>query len=93
VTGANSTLEKLAEARDKGDFGAIVGLEKTLAFKLSGHVPHSIFWTNLSPDGGDKLDGNLARVIDQHFGARLLPPVQEREGRFHRRPMEHRQLV
>ena len=31
VTGANQTLEKLAAARDKDDFGAIVGLEKTLA--------------------------------------------------------------
>ena len=28
---------------------AIVGLEKTLAFNLSGHVLHSIFWKNLVP--------------------------------------------
>jgi superoxide dismutase, Fe-Mn family len=69
VTGANTTLEKLAEARDKGDFGAIVGLEKTLAFNLSGHVLHSIFWTNLSPDGGDRPKGDLAGAIDQHFGS------------------------
>ena len=41
VTGANQTLEKLAGARDKDDFGAIVGLEKTLAFHISGHVLHS----------------------------------------------------
>src|SRR5580704_11420537 len=57
VTGANQTLEKLAAARDKDDFGAIVGLEKTLAFHISGHVLHSIFWKNQSPDGGDKPDG------------------------------------
>ena len=69
VTGANTTREKLAEARDKGDFGAIVGLEKTLAFNLSGHVLHSIFWTNLSPDGGDRPKGDLAGAIDQHFGS------------------------
>jgi len=69
VAGANTTLEKLAEARDKGDFGAIVGLEKTLAFNVSGHVLHSIFWTNLSPDGGDKPDGGLASAIDEHFGS------------------------
>jgi hypothetical protein len=30
-------LERIAEARDKGDFSAIVGVEKTLAFNLSGH--------------------------------------------------------
>ena len=69
VTGANTTLEKLADARDKGDFGTIVGLEKTLAFNLSGHVLHSIFWTNLSPDGGDRPDGDLGSAVDEHFGS------------------------
>lgn len=69
VSGANATLDKLAEARSKEDFGAIVGLEKTLAFNLSGHVLHSIFWTNLSPDGGDKPTGGLASAIDEHFGS------------------------
>lgn len=69
VTGANQTLEKLADARDKGEFGAIVGLEKTMAFNVSGHVLHSIFWKNLSPDGGDKPDGQLATAIDENFGS------------------------
>ena len=69
VAGANQTLEKLADARDKDDFGAIVGLEKTLAFHISGHVLHSIFWKNQSPDGGDKPDGALASAIDENFGS------------------------
>jgi Fe-Mn family superoxide dismutase len=69
VTGANQTLEKLAAARDKDDFGAIVGLEKTLAFHISGHVLHSIFWKNQSPDGGDKPDGALGAAIDENFGS------------------------
>ena len=69
VTGANQTLEKLAAARDKDDFGAIVGLEKTLAFHVSGHVLHSIFWKNQSPDGGDKPDGALGSAIDENFGS------------------------
>ncbi len=68
VKGANDTLEQLAEARDKGELGGLVGLEKTLAFNLSGHVLHSIFWTNLSPDGGDRPDGDLGAAIDEHFG-------------------------
>ena len=68
-TGANQTLEKLAAARDKDDFGAIVGLEKTLAFHISGHVLHSIFWKNQSPDGGDKPDGALGSAIDENFGS------------------------
>ncbi|GLZ15599.1 superoxide dismutase [Fe-Zn] 1 [Actinomadura sp. NBRC 104425] len=69
VKGANETLERLAEARDKEQYGSLVGLEKTLAFNLSGHVLHSIFWTNLSPDGGDRPDGELADAIDEHFGS------------------------
>jgi superoxide dismutase, Fe-Mn family len=69
VKGANDTLEKLAEARDKEQYGGLVGLEKTFAFNLSGHVLHSIFWDNLSPDGGDRPDGELAAAIDEHFGS------------------------
>ena len=69
VAGANTTLEKLAAARDGDDFGAIVGLQKTLAFHISGHVLHSIFWKNLSPDGGDKPTGDLASAIDEYFGS------------------------
>lgn len=69
VAGTNTTLDKLAEARGKGDFAAIVGMEKTLAFNLSGHVLHSIFWENLSPDGGGRPEGELAAAIDDEFGS------------------------
>jgi Fe-Mn family superoxide dismutase len=69
VKGSNDAVEQLAETRDKGDFAALVGLEKTFAFNLSGHVLHSIFWNNLSPDGGDRRDGELAAAIDEHFGS------------------------
>lgn len=69
VKGANDTLEQLAEARESGSLGGLVGLEKTLAFNVSGHVLHSIFWQNLSPDGGDRPDGELASAIDEHFGS------------------------
>jgi Fe-Mn family superoxide dismutase len=68
VAGANTALEKLAEARAKNDYGTVVGLQKTLAFNISGHVLHSIFWQNLSPDGGDRPDGELAAAIDEEFG-------------------------
>jgi Fe-Mn family superoxide dismutase len=69
VNAANDTLDKLAAARDTGDYGAIVGLEKTLAFNLGGHVNHSIFWNNLSPDGGDEPTGELSAALDEHFGS------------------------
>ena len=69
VNGLNGALEKLAAARETGDFGAIVGLEKLMAFNLGGHVNHSIFWKNLSPDGGDKPDGELGAALDDAFGS------------------------
>jgi Fe-Mn family superoxide dismutase len=69
VDGVNLSLARLAEARESGDLRGIVGLEKTLAFNLSGHVLHTIFWTNLSPDGGDQPVGDLAAAIDEDFGS------------------------
>lgn len=52
VKGANTALEKLHEMRGTEDFATIAMLEKNLAFNVSGHVLHSVFWTNLSPGGG-----------------------------------------
>lgn len=69
VNGANQTLEQLAEARDKNDFGTINQLQKNLAFNLAGHVNHTIFWENLSPEGGDKPEGELAQAVEEFFGS------------------------
>ena len=69
VDGANTALEKLAEARDEDDLGAVNKLEKDLAFNLGGHTNHSVFWKNLSPEGGDRPEGDLAAAIDDSFGS------------------------
>ena len=69
VAGANSTLDLMAEAREKNDLIWINKLQKDLAFNLGGHVNHSIFWKNLSADGGDKPTGELAAAIDEFFGS------------------------
>ncbi|RRD60959.1 superoxide dismutase [Leucobacter sp. OH1287] len=69
VTGANTALEQLAEARENNAYGNISKLEKDLAFNLGGHVNHSIFWQNLSPNGGDKPTGELDSAIDEFFGS------------------------
>lgn len=69
VTGLNTAIEKLEEARATESFGAIAGIEKNLSFNLGGHINHSIFWKNLSPDGGDKPTGELAAAIDDNFGS------------------------
>ncbi|PPG41952.1 superoxide dismutase [Pseudoclavibacter sp. RFBA6] len=69
VKGANTALEQLAEARESGNLANVNKLEKDLAFNLGGHVNHSIFWTNLSPNGGGAATGTLATAIDEQFGS------------------------
>ncbi|MFM6981190.1 MAG: superoxide dismutase [Microbacteriaceae bacterium] len=69
VAGANAALDKLAEARDNGDFANINRLEKDLAFHLGGHINHSIFWTNLTPESQERPEGELAAAIEEFFGS------------------------
>ena len=69
VTGANTALEKMEEARANGDAAGAAKLSKDLQFNLGGHINHSIFWKNLSPEGGDKPTGELAAAIDEFFGS------------------------
>jgi Fe-Mn family superoxide dismutase len=69
VAGANAALEQMEEARAANSFGAINKLEKDLAFHLGGHINHSIFWTNLSPNAADRPSDELASAIDEFFGS------------------------
>ncbi|WP_296105921.1 superoxide dismutase [uncultured Corynebacterium sp.] len=70
VAGANTALEKLEKAREEGaDANEIRALSKNLAFNLGGHTNHSIFWKNLSPNGGGEPTGELAEAINRDFGS------------------------
>lgn len=69
VDGANTALDKLAEARETNNFATISKLEKDLAFNLAGHVNHCVFWKNLSPDAPERPEGELAAAIDEFFGS------------------------
>ena len=69
VKGANSTLEKLAEARANSAFEHINGLQKNLAFHISGHVLHSLFWQSMDPDGGGTPPDALRAQIENDFGS------------------------
>jgi Fe-Mn family superoxide dismutase len=69
VTGANGALDGLAEAREKNDFSKIPALERALAFHVSGHVMHSLFWQNMAPKTGGEPTGALADQIKQDFGS------------------------
>jgi superoxide dismutase, Fe-Mn family len=68
VNQANSVLDQLDEARQKQDFTRLTALERALAFNLSGHILHSIFWKNMTPKGGGAPEGQFASAIQNDFG-------------------------
>jgi Fe-Mn family superoxide dismutase len=57
----NKSLEELLA--DAGKMGA------TVRNNGGGHWNHSFFWEILSPKGGGKPTGNLAKAIDEAFGS------------------------
>jgi Fe-Mn family superoxide dismutase len=69
VAGANTAIDALAEARAKNDFSKIATIERELAFHVSGHVLHSLFWQNMAPKRGGEPDGALATQIKRDFGS------------------------
>jgi Fe-Mn family superoxide dismutase len=70
VTGLNGALDKLAQARESGDFGAVQHLERLVGFHGSGHANHSIFWRVMRPAAGNGgPGGDLAAQIERDFGS------------------------
>jgi Fe-Mn family superoxide dismutase len=67
VKNANEAAVRLEEATAAKDDTPLPALERSLAFNLSGHVLHSIFWKNLTPKGGGEPDGELGRAIERDF--------------------------
>ncbi|XP_012615109.2 superoxide dismutase [Mn], mitochondrial [Microcebus murinus] len=69
VNNLNVTEEKYREALAKGDVTAQVALQPALKFNGGGHINHTIFWTNLSPNGGGEPKGELLEAIKRDFGS------------------------
>lgn len=69
VNGLNAAEAKLSEALKSGDFSQAKELCKAMAFHGSGHILHSIFWSNMKPQGGGEPTGNLAAAIEKCFGS------------------------
>ncbi|XP_075059662.1 superoxide dismutase [Mn], mitochondrial [Mixophyes fleayi] len=69
VNNLNIAEAKYAEALAKGDVTAQVSLQPALKFNGGGHINHTIFWTNLSPNGGGEPQGELLEAIKRDFGS------------------------
>ena len=70
VKGANAALEALEEERNgEANPDKLRALSKNLSFNLGGHTNHSIFWKNMSPNGGGQPTGELAEAIERDFGS------------------------
>jgi len=69
VKGLNEAEEKIKAAQQSGDFSAIRGLCDALSFNYSGHLFHTLFWNNMSPNGGGEPEGELAAQISKDFGS------------------------
>lgn len=69
VDGLNKAEKEMEKARKTNDFQLIKHWEREAAFHGAGHYLHTIFWTIMSPTGGGKPTGHLAKMIDLSFGS------------------------
>jgi Fe-Mn family superoxide dismutase len=73
VRKTNAALAQLAETRRAGgdELKKVRGVTESLAFNLSGHLLHSIFWNNMTKSGGGAplADSRLAHMLKRDFGS------------------------
>lgn len=67
VNGLNAAEEKVGKMIASGDFALANTIANDLAFHGSGHILHSIFWTNMKPAGGGEPTGELLDMIKKQF--------------------------
>jgi len=68
VDNTNKTEEKLANARDSGNFESIKCLEKDLSFYGSGAILHELFFKNMGPAVPTEPNSQLMEQIIKDFG-------------------------
>jgi Fe-Mn family superoxide dismutase len=72
VTNANAAIAELENVRRVGgeQIAQVRALTDNLAFNVSGHLLHAVFWPNMARDGGGdpEPDSEIARMIKRDFG-------------------------
>ena len=76
VNKLNAALEQHADLQSKSLEELLTGLTSlpdsvrgAVNNHGGGHLNHSIFWSNMSPDGGGAPSGDMASAIDTAFGS------------------------
>ncbi|EIJ78733.1 superoxide dismutase [Bacillus methanolicus PB1] len=69
VEGLNKAETALQKARESGDFSLVKHWSRELAFHGSGHYLHTVFWNNMTPNGGGRPRGKLLSEIENYFGS------------------------
>ncbi len=71
VNGLNSTLNKLNEAREQGDYSSVKSLKRDLAFHGSGAMLHTLYWEGLCPEKDciEPNSGAFSEQVRKDFGS------------------------
>ncbi|TIA82180.1 hypothetical protein E3P98_01620 [Wallemia ichthyophaga] len=70
VNGLNAAEESYVKAQNANDIKTLIALQPALKFNGGGHINHSLFWKNLTPDSGRTApSGGLAEQINKDFGS------------------------
>ena len=67
VDGANQILEKIDQSRKQKTDIDMKSTLKSLSWNIGGHILHSMYWKNLSPDK-KKFQGKIKDEIEKEFG-------------------------
>jgi Fe-Mn family superoxide dismutase len=72
VNGANAAIAELGQIRRAGEdaIKQVRAVTLNLAFNLSGHVLHSLYWPSMKKDGGGDppADSRIGQMIVRDFG-------------------------
>ncbi|TIB74688.1 manganese and iron superoxide dismutase [Wallemia mellicola] len=70
VNGLNAAEESYVKAQSANDVKSLIALQPALKFNGGGHINHTLFWKNLTPESGKtKPTGALADQINKDFGS------------------------
>lgn len=69
VEGLNQAELELKKARENNNYSLLKHWSKELVYHGSGHYLHTIYWNNMTPNGGSIPASHLLREIKNYFGS------------------------